>query len=170
MKDIITNFINNLIIYDYILFGALFFVFLLFIIIGIILRHRVGIALFLILFAFIQLIVGSTYGYLKMHEYLFKNETSIISQKKLTFTQAIVLYGTIKNVSKKDFSSCKITAKVYKISENKLKDYLLKFKPINKMSIIENDIAVGQEREIKVIIEPFTYAYDYNVSLGADCK
>jgi hypothetical protein len=170
MKGIVTNFINNLIIYDYILFGVLFFIFILFIIIGIILRNRVGIALFLIFFAFIQLIVGSSYGYLKMHEYLFKNETSIISQKKLSFTQAIVLYGTIKNVSKKDFSSCKITAKVYKVSENKLKDYLLKFKPINKMSIIESDITLGQEREIKLIIEPFTYAYDYNISLGADCK
>jgi len=170
MKDIINNFIHNLIIYDYILFSALLFVFILFIIIGILLRHRVGIALFVIMLAFTQLIVGSTYGYLKMHEYLFKNETSIISQKKLSFTEAIVLYGTIKNVSNKDFSSCKITAKVYKTSENKLKDYLLKFKPINKMSIIENDIAKGQEREIKIIIEPFTYAYDYNLSLGADCK
>jgi hypothetical protein len=38
------------------------------------------------------------------------------------------------------------------------------------MSIIEDDIAKGQEREIKIIIEPFTYAYDYNLSVGADCK
>jgi len=170
MKDIINKYINELIIYDYILFGGLLVIFLLFIIIGIILRNRVGLALFFILFAFIELVVGSTYGYIKMHEYLFKNETSITTQKKLTFTQAIVIYGTLKNISKKDFTSCKITAKVYKVSENKIKDYVLKLKPINKMSIIENDILKGQEREIKLIIEPFTYEHDYNISLGADCK
>lgn len=170
MKGIITKYINELIIYDYILFGGLLVIFLLFIIIGIILRNRVGLALFFILFAFTQLAVGSTYGYIKMHEYLFKNEISITTQKKLTFTQAIVIYGTIKNISKKDFASCKITANVYKVSENKFKDYVLKLKPINKMSIIENDIPIGQEHEIKLIIEPFTYEHDYNISLGADCK
>ncbi|MCK9472158.1 DUF2393 domain-containing protein [Sulfurimonas sp.] len=170
MTQRITEFINKLITYDYILFGSLLFVFILFIILGILLRNRVALALFFILFAFIELLVGSTYGYIKMHEWLFKNETSIISQKKLNFTQAVVVYGVVKNSSDRDFSSCKITAKTYKISSNKLKDAILKFKPLNKMSIIEEDIAKGQEREVKIIIEPFTYGGDYNVTLGADCR
>lgn len=170
MKGIISKYLSELVVYDYILFGSLLFIFILFIIIGIILRHRVGIALFFIFFAFIELIVGSTYGYLKMHEYIFKNETSIVSQKKLTFTQAIVLYGVVKNISEKKFSSCKVSAKVYKVSQNEIKNYLLQFKPIDKMSIIESDIVAGEEREIKMIIEPFTYAYEYNISIGADCR
>lgn len=170
MTGTITRFINELIVYDYILFASLFLLFILFVTLGILLRNRVAVALFFILLAFFGLIVGSTYGYIKMHEYLFKNETSIISQKKLNFTQAIVLHGNVKNISDRDFSHCRVTAKIYKQSTNKVKNYILRLKPINKMSIIEEDIAKGQERDIKLIIEPFTYGGDYNVTLGADCR
>lgn len=165
----LSEFLKELIIYDYILFGSLLFIFILFIIIGMLLRGRT-IAIFLVLFAFLELILGSTYGYIKMHEYIFKNEISLTNQKKLTFTQAVVVHGTLKNLSKVDFKSCKITAKAYKVKENKLHERLLQFKPIAKMSIIESDIPIGQEREIKLIIEPFTYGGDYNISLGADCR
>ncbi len=165
----LSEFLKELIIYDYILFGSLLFIFILFIIIGILLRGRT-IAIFLVLFAFLELLVGSTYGYIKMHEYIFKNEISLTNQKKLTFTQAIVVNGTLKNLSKVDFKNCTVTAKAYKVKENKLHERLLQFKPIAKMSIIESNITIGEEREMKLIIEPFTYAGDYNISLGADCR
>ncbi|TKI68746.1 DUF2393 domain-containing protein [Sulfurimonas crateris] len=170
MSGTISKFINELILYDYILFGALFLLFILFVTIGILLRKRGAIAILLILFAFTQLIVGSTYGYIKMHEYLFTNETAITSQKKLNFTQAIVLYGSVKNISQRDFSSCNITATVYKKSGNKIKDYILMLKPLNKMSIIEQGIVKDEKREFKMIIEPFTYGGDYNITLGANCR
>ncbi|MBE0513709.1 DUF2393 domain-containing protein [Sulfurimonas sp.] len=166
----ISKFINELIVYDYILFGTLFLLFILFVTLGILFRNRGAIAIFLILFAFTQLIVGSTYGYVKMHEYLFTNETSIISQKKLNFTQAIVLYGSVKNMSQRDFSSCKATATVYKKTGNRVKDYIFRLKPVNKMSIIEDGIVKDEEREFKMIIEPFTYGGDYNITLGAKCR
>lgn len=166
----VTKFIKELIIYDYILFGSLLTLFIIFVILGIVLRRKTFLAVFLVLFAFITLVAGSTFGYIAMHQYLFKNQTTIISQKKLSFTKAVVVYGTLKNTSDRDFKSCKITASAYKVSGNKIKNYLFKFKPISKMSIIESDILKGQEREIKFIIEPFTYANDYNISLGANCK
>lgn len=166
----VTKFIKELIIYDYILFGSLLTLFIIFIILGIVFRRKTFLAIFLVLFAFIILVAGSTFGYMAMHQYLFKNQTTIISQKKLSFTKAVVVYGTLKNTSDRDFKSCKITASAYKVSGNKIKNYLFKFKPINKMSIVESDILKGHEREIKFIIEPFTYANDYNISLGANCK
>lgn len=170
MTGVITKFLNELIIYDYILFASLFLLFILFVTLGILLRNRVVVALFFILFAFFGLIVGSTYGYSKMHEYIFKNQTSIISQKKLNFTQAIVLYGAVKNISDRDFSSCRITATVYKNTGKKIKDYILRLKPLNKMSIIEDSIVKDEKREFKMIIEPFTYGGDYNITLGAKCR
>ena len=170
MTGAITKFINELIVYDYILFGTLFFLFVLLVALGILFRRRGAIAILLILFAFTQLLVGSTYGYLKMHEYLFKNETSIKSHKKLNFTQAIVLYGSVKNVSTRDFSSCEITATVYKNTGNEIKDYILRLKPINKMSILTQEILKDEKQEFKMIIEPFTYGGDYNITLGAKCR
>ena len=38
------------------------------------------------------------------------------------------------------------------------------------MSIFEEGIKKGQTREFKIIVEPFTYEKDFNISLGADCK
>lgn len=167
--SIISKFINNLIAYDYVLFGSLFVLFIIFVSVGIILRRKTLLAIFIIVFAFITLFAGSIFGYIEMHQYFFKNETTIISQKKLSFTKAVVVYAKLKNTSDRDFKSCKITATAYKVSNNEIKNYLLKFKPIIKMSILENDILKGQEREVKFIIEPFTYTNDYNVSIGADC-
>lgn len=166
----VSEFIENLVIYDYILFGGLLALFLLFIILGIVFRNKLGLALFLIFFAFVLLLGGATFGYVAMHDYLFKNEITLVSQKKLSFTQAAVVYGILKNVSKKDFKSCKVSATAYSVSGNALKDYVRKLKPIANMSIVEENIHIGEEREIKIIIDPFTYGGDYNVTLGADCK
>jgi hypothetical protein len=170
MSNKLTTFIDGLILYDYILFGSVFALFILFIILGIILREKTVLAIFLIIFSFSILILGPTLGYIKMHEYLYKNSVSLVSQKRLTYTKAVVVYGVVKNLSKFDFKSCKITASAHKVSENSLKNYLFKFKSFKNMSILEKDILKGQEREFKVIIEPFTYSKDYNISLEASCR
>ncbi|WP_415397432.1 DUF2393 domain-containing protein [Sulfurimonas sp. CS5] len=170
MKSKITAFINELITYDYILFGSVFGLFILFIILGIVLRRKTVLAILLILISFTILIAGPTLGYLKMHEYLFKNKTELITQQKLNFTQAVVVKGKITNESQRFFKSCKITASANKVSKNELKNYLYSFNSFTNMSIVEQDIAVGQTREFKIIIAPFTYSKDFNISIGAKCK
>jgi len=169
MKEKILAFIHGLISYDYILFGACFVLFILFIILALLLRKKLIIALFFVLLGFAILALGPTLGYIQMHKYLFKNSVEMLSQKKLNFVQAVVVKGSIKNESKFDFSECKISAEVYKVSANKYKNYLLRLKPFQKMSIIEQDLPRGQIREFKIIIEPFTYQKEYNISLGASC-
>ena len=170
MKEKITAFIDTLIIYDYILFGSAFVFFILFIILGILLRKKTFLAVLLILLAFGMLLVAPSFGYIKMHEYLFKNKTTITSQKKLEFTQAVVVKGNVINKSKFNFESCIITASAHKVSKNKLKNYLFQFKTITSMSLIQYDIKVNETRDFKIIISPFTYSKDYNISLGANCK
>jgi len=170
IKEKITAFINELVIYDYILFGSVFALFLLFIILAIVLRKKVSLSIFLILLSFFILILGPTLGYLKMHEYLFKNSTQLISQKRLSFTPAVVLKGSVTNESKVNFASCKITASAYKVSQNVIKKYIYPLKPFKKMSILEDNILKGEIREFKIIIEPFSYSKDYNISIKASCR
>lgn len=170
MKERLLTFIHGLILYDYILFGLSFVLFLLFIIFALVFRKKLIIALFFVLLGFATLILGPTLGYIEMHKYLFKNSTKLISQKRLHFVQAVIVKGSITNESKFDFKECKISAEVYKITKNKYKNYLLKLKPFQKMSILEHTLPKGQTREFRIIIEPFTYKKDYNISLGASCK
>ncbi len=170
IKEKITAFINELVMYDYILFGSVFILFLLFIILAIILRKKVGLSIFLILLSFSILTVGPTLGYIKMHEYLFKNSCELISQKKLSFTPAVVVKGSITNESKVNFSSCLITASLYKSSKNIIKKHIYPLKPLKKMSILVENINRGETQEFKIIVEPFTYSKDYNISIKASCK
>ncbi len=170
MKAKITAFIDSLIVYDYILFGSVFILFLLFLILAIVVRKKVALSVFLVIFSFIFLFISPIIGYKQMHKFLFKNSTTLISQKKLNFTKAVVVKGILKNESKFDFKSCKITASAYKVSGNAIKDMIFPFNPFKKMSILEYDIKKGDEREFKIIVEPFTYSKDYNISIGASCR
>jgi hypothetical protein len=170
MKLDATKFIDNLILQDYILFGSVFTLFVLFIILAIVLRKKLGLAIFFILLSICILFLGPTVGYIQMHKYLFKNKTIITHQKKLEFTKAVVIYGNITNESKFNFQECKIKASAYKVTKNEYRNYLLKFKPFKKMSIVEENIVKGETREFKMIMEPFTYSKDYNISIQGSCK
>jgi hypothetical protein len=170
MQGKMAIFLEGLISYDYILFGSSFLLFILLIILTIILRRKVVLAVFLGILSFSILILAPTLGYIKMHEYLFKNTTKLTSEKKLLFTKAVVVKGTLKNESKVDFESCKITASAFKVTGNAFKDYIFSFKPFKKMYITEYNIKKGQTRDFKIIVEPFTYSKDYNISIGADCR
>ncbi len=170
MKSKITAFVHNLISYDYMLFGGVFVLFLLFVVFAILLRRKVGMSLFFLLLSFVVLFVGPTVGYQELHKYIFKSEVIILSQKKLSFTPAIVLKGSLKNMSKFDFKECKIRADVHKVSNNKLKNYIYEFKTIKKMSMLEYAIKKDETRDFKLIIEPFSYQKDYNISIQASCR
>lgn len=170
MKEKITNFVNGLIPYDYMLFGGIFFLFILLLIIAILFRNRMGLSIFFLLLSFIILILGPVIGYKVMHAQLFKATPKLHSQKKLEFVEAIVVRGSLTNESEFDFKSCKITAKVHKVSKNDLKNYIYQFKTLKKMSIVKENIPKGSSVDFKILVEPFSYSRDYNVTLGAKCK
>ncbi len=170
MESKINKIISDLITYDYILFAAILLIFILLIVFSLLLRQKKVISIFLAIFAFIFLLVAPFLGYSIMHNKLFKKELTLISQKKLEFTKAVVVYGKLKNISNRDFNSCLITAITNRISSNKLKTFIYQFKPLKKMSIIEEDIVMGNEIYFKIIVSPFTYSGDFNTTLEASCR
>ena len=170
MKEKLIAFVHGLMIYDYILFATVLTLFILFIVLAIVLRNRVGLSIFLVLFAFAIITLGPTVGYIEMHKYLFKNSLELISQKRLSFVEAVVVKGKLTNESERNFSECKITAGAYKVTKNKYKNYIYKLKPFKKMSIVKRDIPKGATVDFKIIVEPFRYKKDYNITLGASCR
>ncbi len=166
----LSTFLKELIIYDYILFGSVFFIFILLVIIAILKREKTTISIVLFILAFSIVILGPTVGRTYMHKFLFKNSATIVDQKKLTYTKAVIVYGKLKNISNFDFSMCNIKVSAYKVSGNSVKDYLFQLNPFKTTSAIEYDIVKDQEIDFKVILEPFTYSKDYNISVGASCR
>ena len=170
MKEKILHFLHSLIIYDYILFGVVFVLFFLLLILTILLRSKPALSLFVLLLSLIILFGGPIVGYIKLHEILYKKSCVITDVKALEFTPALVVNATITNESKRIFSTCKITAKLSKVFHYPYIDTLLTFNPFQTTSVVENNISIGETRALRIVVEPFTYTKDYNLTLGADCR
>lgn len=169
MKQKITFIIDNLIMYDYILFGGAFLLFIVFIILALVARKRIGVSVFLITIAFAIITIVPTIGYEQLHKYLFKNEINILSENKLIYSQAVIVDGVIKNSSEYDFKHCEITARVYKASENKLKNYIYSFLPFTTEKVIKEQILKDKSKNFTIIIEPFTYQGMFKIEVKGKC-
>lgn len=170
MKDKINAVLDSLITQDYILFASVFVLFLAFMILAILLRDKKNISRLIVTLAFLILILGPTVGYIQMHKYLFKNNVELLREQKLEFTKAIVVEGKLTNSSNMNFKSCRIIATAYRKTSNEYKNYILRLKPIQKSSIVIEDVEKNQVKEFKMFIEPFVYTKEYEVNLEASCK
>ncbi len=170
MKEKINAFIEQLIPYDYMLFGATLLLFILLLILAILLHRKTGLAALMVILAFTVLMTLPTVGYVQMHAYLYKNSTTIESYRALEFTEALIVHGRLTNESALDFTECAVTAGVYKIAHNPVLDLLYPYSPFKKETITTESIMSGQTVDFKIIVDPFRYSRDYNLSIGAKCR
>lgn len=171
MKAKITDFIHHLLIYDYLLFGGIIVVFVLILVLAIVLRDKMGLAIFMVLLAFGVLTIGPIVGYIQLHHYLFKNKVVLEETKALEFTEALLVRGSVKNLSKRPFKECTIHASVYKVTHNQFIDPLYPYVPFKKGSLhLEQTIKPGESAPFKLFVEPFRYSKDYNITVKADCR
>lgn len=172
MKEKVFQFINNLLIYDYILFGSIILLFILLLLLAVLLRRNIIVSVFVVIFALLFIIVTPIVGYQEVHSYIFKNHLENITIKRLEYSPALVVKGEIVNDSKQIFKECKIKATVFKVSHNKLFDMLYPINPFKRTSykIVDLNLSKHQREEFKFFIEPFTYTKDYNTTLRGDCK
>ena len=165
MKEKLLAFLHTLTVYDFIYFGAVFLLFILLILLTLLLRRKITLALFILLLAILDLSIGLTFGFGYFHDYLFKNSITVTKAKKLHFVQAVVIEGKLKNESKFDFKSCRLTATIYKETHNKYKNLLFRLKPLKSKTLTLKDIPQGADVDFKILIEPFSYKKDINVFL-----
>jgi hypothetical protein len=170
MKHRLVAFIDQLALHDYILFGASLLLFVLFLILAVVLRKKSAAAVALVLLAFSALLLGPTVGYMQLNSFIYKQTAEVTDVKALEFSDALVVRGTVTNLSKRDFNQCQITAGVYKVANNPVLDLLFPLNPFKKGTILESSIAKGEVRDFKLFVEPFHYTKDYNVSIGATCR
>ncbi|HLD23127.1 MAG TPA: DUF2393 family protein [Sulfuricurvum sp.] len=171
MKAKIIDFINHLLLYDYLLFGGIFVLFLLLLVLAIALKNKMGLAIFMVLLAFTVLTVGSVVGYIKLHQYLFKNKIALHQVKALEFTEALLIKGEITNLSKRTFQECTIYAGAHKVSHNRYLDRVYPLFPFKKGSLkLSEPISPGKSAPFKLFIEPFRYTKDYNITIKGECR
>jgi len=170
LKEVFQDFAQTLHMYDYVLFGVSGALFLVLLFLAILLRNKVGLSLLIVLISFIILIAGPIVGYNLIHGSLYKTKISDLSIKKLEFTQAVIIKGTITNLGKENFKKCKISSSAYRGAHNVLEEWVYPLKPFIKRSIIkEEQIDINSSIDFKILLEPFTYSKEYNISLKVNC-
>lgn len=170
LKEMIQAFVRSLHPYDYILFGISGALFVLILLLAIVLRKKTGFSLFLVLLSFIIIIAGPIAGYQYIHSTIYKTELSEVTIKRLEFSEAVIIKGSLKNLGKQSYTNCKISAHAYKGADNFLEELVHPLKPFQKMSIVQTErLEIDQSRDFKIILEPFTYSKEYNISIKANC-
>lgn len=170
IKSTLLDFADSLHTYDYVFFAAFGAVYLLMLLLAIVLRKRVGLSLFLVLLAFVVIIAGPIFGYQYTHGKLYKTEISDLMIKKLEFSEALVIKGRLKNLGQQAFVKCTVTANACEGATNFFEEILCYLEPFQYTSTVyDKALPVNEILEFKLIMEPFTYADDYNISVKADC-
>jgi hypothetical protein len=171
MKAKITDFIHQLLLYDYLLFGGIFILFVLLLVLAIALKDKIILAIFMVILAFIVVTVGPIIGYIKLHQHLFKNKVTLHEVKALEFTEALLIKGEITNQSKRPFNECIIYVGVHKVSHNRFLDPLYPNIPFKKSSLkLSDPIPSGESLSFKLFVEPFRYTKDYNITIKGECR
>ena len=170
MKAQLTAFLSQLMLHDYLLFGGVLLLFLLFLVLTILLRHRLFLSMVCLVIALAVLIAGPTYGYVQLNAFLFKNAVTATEIKALEFSDALLVHGSVQNLSKRDFRQCTVTAEVYKVAGNPVLDLLFPLNPFQKGTILTGPVGKGETADFKIFVEPFHYSKEYNVSIGASCR
>ena len=170
MKEKLLVFLHTLTIYDFIYFGMVFVLFVILILLTLYTRKKLSISLFILLLSLLEISLAPTIGYKYFHNFLYSKQIKLTKVKKLHFVKAVLVEGNIKNTSKFDFSKCDISIKVIKDTHNKYKNFILQFKPIKTKIITLKDIKKNADVNFKVLIEPFNYKKDFNISISGACK
>lgn len=171
MKSAIIDFINRLLIYDYLLFGGVILLFILLLLLAVVLRERLAIAVVSVISAFLVLTAGSYVGYMVMHHYLFKHRVTLTEVRPLEFTQALLIRGTLTNLSRRTFTECTLSAGVFKVTHKPYIDPVYPYIPFKKSSLrLEETIKPGESVPFKLFVEPFRYTKDFNTTVKADCR
>ncbi|MBE0498548.1 MAG: DUF2393 family protein [Campylobacterales bacterium] len=170
IKSALLDFADSLHTYDYVFFASFATLYLLILLLAIVLRKQVSLSLFLVLLALVVIIAGPIFGYQYTHGKLYKTEISDLVVKKLEFSEALIIKGKLKNLGQQSFKKCTITASACKGATNFYEEMLCFLEPFWHISMVyEKELPVNETLEFKLVMEPFTYADDYNTSVKADC-
>lgn len=170
-KKLLLEVLDQLHSYDYIAFAWVGLLFLFLLILAILVRKRTLLSVFIMLLAFIILLLGPFATYETVRFLLYKTETKVTEQKQLVYSNALVVKGNITNKGLENISRCIVKTKLVKPSDNVFMQTINSLKPIKKKTtLLEKEIAVKQESEFKVIFEPFTYSKEFNITVSSECR
>ncbi len=171
LKAYILNYLHHFSTYDYIAYAWLILLFFVAVLLSIVVAKRSPIfSLLIVILSLLLLFVGPFVLKHYLDQYLRASSTQTILVKKLNFSNTLIVTGSITNLSKKSFSTCKIDVDVLKSSTSSIKNFVNRLKPLLKKSIsIDEPMKRDATKEFRVVFDNFTYSKDINISIKSEC-
>ncbi len=114
LKEIVHFYTTHLYLVDYMLILFVFFLFTCVLLLCIFLRHKPVAALLIIALNIIICFLIYTYGYKFIDSEVRSRKTTIVEQKFIQSSEALIIDFNITNTSKNDFKQCKVIARIFK--------------------------------------------------------
>lgn len=170
IRSSIVAFIKTLTSFDYMGFIIAFFLFVIFLVLALMLRKKSKRAAILAIFAFLSLFGAPIAMHMLVKSTLFKSRAELESVKKLYYSDTLLIKGLLHYEGKYDAKHCTVAVAVYKVHNGFIKDLANKIKPYKKgFCILDRNFTKGDITDFKVVIEPYLYEGDYNLSLKTEC-
>lgn len=169
-KYLLTNFFSTLSFYDYIGFFVSLFIFILFIVLALILRKHTKRSLLLVILGFLTLFSGPVLAHSLVKDTIFLSDTNVTQIKQLFYSDTLLIKGKLNYKGLKEAHHCQVEAKLHKQGSNAIKSFVYSLKAFRSgKHKIDQLFAKGDSVDFKIVIEPFNYQGDYNITVKSGC-
>lgn len=171
LKSDVSIYINHFLVYDYVAYAWLILLFFVAILLAIFIAKKSPLfSIFTVLISLILLFVGPFVIKNYLDQYLRPTHNTVMLVNKLTFSDALVVTGEVKNISKINYSICNIEITVLKSSDGYIQTTINKLKPLRKQTIfIDEPLDINATKDLRIVFDNYTYAEDVNVSIDSKC-
>ncbi|WP_457593382.1 DUF2393 family protein [Hydrogenimonas sp.] len=160
--------LHSLTKYDYMAIGWILFLSLLFLVLAAVVKRRTLSYMLLFLGIFL-LFVGPVAVKSILDRYLRAAEAQAEQTKLLTYSQSLLIEGSIKNSGDLDFDHCDLALLIYRPESNFLKRVAAQLKPITvRIEPLDFRLAKGESKPFRIIVDHFN-THDFNLSLQPRC-
>lgn len=167
----IDNFIYSLTNELIIAFGAVFGIFVFFIILSVAFNHNKILSFFFLSTSFIVIAAGPVAAYEFVEMEYKKTEFRQIEIRQLVFKDEISVSGFLVNKSAKILSDCRVEAKVYGKTDSPFKRFMGLAKPKSKaVAVIEKEIYPNTIGYFKLNAGNVQYKDEVDLSLKVRCR
>ncbi|TQR30998.1 hypothetical protein DMB92_07185 [Campylobacter sp. MIT 99-7217] len=171
-KEMFFFYTHHLYPVDFVFFFLVIFVFISVLLLVVFLRNRPIISMFIIVFDFVGCACLFYYGYHFIDDFVRKRQTAVVSQRVYNEDNFVIDFN-ITNLSKYNFSHCKIYTSLYHAQDenaSSLKNFKNKYIPFKlKSKILDRNLSKGETRTQRVSFERFKGDGNFSIQLSSEC-
>lgn len=172
LKEIVHFYTTHLYLVDYMLILFVFFLFTCVLLLCIFLRHKPVAALLIIALNIIICFLIYTYGYKFIDSEVRSRKTTIVEQKFIQSSEALIIDFNITNTSKNDFKQCKVIARIFKDKlpeDNLINEYKNQLIPFRQKSREIFNLKKNTTQFQRISFDNFNYDNNYTIRLNSEC-